>query len=115
MKRAMQFAGCLLVAGCAGFGGQIADSDVDMMGRTLQFALEIDDDDVTRTWRNEQTGNSGAITPLFTYVGESGLFCRDYRDLQVIGGVARTFESRACRIEVGRWVYIEDIAGTRAP
>ncbi len=113
MKRILILAGCTLLAGCAGLANNIAESDIDAMERTFQLALEVDVDGATRAWHNDQTGSSGSITPLATYIGESGLFCRDYRDLQMIRGTQRIFESRACRAAAGGWVYVEDIATAR--
>lgn len=112
MKRTWLVAGCLVLAGCGGVKGDlgIAKSDADLMRRTLQLTLEVDVDGYTRGWQNRTTGNRGFITPTATYVSEPGVFCRDYRDMQIIKGVQRVYESRACRAGVGRWVWVEDIA-----
>ena len=115
MKRVMMAVGCAVLAGCSSVevGGPVAKSDAELVHRTLQLALEVDVDGNTRGWQNRVTGNRGFITPTATFVSGPGVFCREYRDLQIVDGVQWTYESRACRAGVGRWIWVEDIGPPR--
>ncbi len=114
MRRSFVVASCLLLAGCGGLGqATVAESDISLMEQTLQLALEIDTDGRGRAWVNPETGHRGTITPVATYLSEPGVFCRDYEDTQVIGDRQTIYESRACRVSTGRWIWIDDVAPPR--
>lgn len=72
----------------------------------MQVTLEGAEDTVPRGWSNRYSGNSGTITPLKTYLTESGMFCRDYRETIIIKDRAQTYLNKACRDpnDVWRWV-----------
>jgi surface antigen len=72
----------------------------------IQTTLESTPDGATRRWTNQQTGNSGEITPLRTYVSEGGYFCRDYREELDISGNSGRFYHTACRDDSARWVWL---------
>ena len=84
----------------------LAGSDVTLASRLVQTTLEKAPDGVTRRWTNDQTGNSGEITPLRTYATEDGSFCRDYREELAVGGTTGRFYHTACRDEAARWVWL---------
>ncbi|HSA83023.1 MAG TPA: RT0821/Lpp0805 family surface protein [Geminicoccaceae bacterium] len=84
----------------------LADSDVELAARTMQSTLERAPDGATRSWANEQTGHRGSLTPIRTYVTESGYFCREYREELVIGADRGSFHQFACRDEDARWVWL---------
>ena len=109
-------AACLMLAACTNVGGGrslVAESDINMMERTLQLALDVHPDGEGRTWRNSVTGHSGSIVPIASYITEHGVFCRDYRDTQMVGGRETVYISRACRADDSSWVWVEDIAAPR--
>ncbi len=113
MKYRTVVAACLMLAACTNVGagrGPVAESDVDLMERTLQLALDTNPDGQDRWWHNVMTGHYGSIVPIATYVTEHGVFCRDYRDIQTIGGRETVYVSRACRADDSSWVWVEDIA-----
>jgi surface antigen len=103
----------LHLAACAGFSAgdpalyqRLAESDVNLASRLMQATLESAPDGATRQWTNQQTGNSGEITPLRTYASEDGHFCRDYREELVIAGDSGRFYHTACRDDSDRWVWL---------
>jgi surface antigen len=103
----------LQLAACAGLSPGdpalyqgLAESDVNLASRLIQTTLESTPDGATRRWTNQQTGNSGEITPLRTYVSEDGSFCRDYREELAIAGDAGRFYHTACRDDSAGWVWL---------
>ena len=103
----------LLVAGCASLTAGdpslyqgLAESDVKLAARLAQTTLESAPDGATRRWTNQQTGNSGEITPLRTYVSERGYFCRDYREALSVADNTGRFYHTACRDDVAGWVWL---------
>jgi surface antigen len=76
--------------------------------RLVQTTLESTPDGATRRWTNQQTGNSGEVMPLRTYVSEAGSFCRDYREALSITGDTGRFYHTACRDDSARWVWLLD-------
>ena len=94
------------------FGGtslysKMTREDVRLASITMQETLEGAEDSAPRGWSNRQSGNSGTITPLKTYLSESGMFCRDYRETIVIEERAESHLNRACRDESGVWNWID--------
>jgi surface antigen len=103
----------LLLGGCAGWPAadtdlyqELRENDVTLAARTLQSALELTPDGASRRWTNEETGHSGAITPIRTYVIEGGHYCRDYREHLTLGERSGRFQYSACRGEDARWVWL---------
>ena len=84
----------------------LADSDVSLAARLMQTTLEQTPDGVTRRWTNDQTGNSGEITPLRTFATEDGVFCREYREELAVGGTTGRFYHTACRDDAARWLWL---------
>jgi surface antigen len=104
---ALQLAACAsLSAGDPALYERLGKSDVGVASRLMQSALESAPDGASRRWANQQTGNSGEITPLRTYVSERGYFCRDYREELVIAGDSGRFYHTACRDEEARWTWL---------
>ena len=86
--------------------GRLSDQDVALAARLMQQTLENAPDGATRRWSNDGTGHAGMITPVRTYVTESGHFCRDYREeIDLADGRERFFHT-ACRTEDARWVWL---------
>ncbi len=51
------------------------DADVNMMDSTLNAVLNDPKEDVSRSWNNDKTGNSGEVKSLSSYA-KDGLKCR---------------------------------------
>ena len=84
----------------------LAEGDLNLAARLMQTTLESTPDGATRRWTNPQTGNSGEITPLRTYVSERGYFCRDYREEFALAGDSGRFYHTACRDDSARWAWL---------
>ncbi len=101
------------LSACAALGGgdpalyqSLAQSDVTLASRLIQTTLESAPDGATRRWVNDQTGNSGAVTPTRTYLSSGGYFCRDYREELSLGGRSGQYFHTACRNDEARWVWL---------
>ncbi|MEL6962309.1 MAG: RT0821/Lpp0805 family surface protein [Pseudomonadota bacterium] len=55
------------------------------------------------TWTNDVTGATGTITPLRTYRGPGGQWCREYRETTHKGATEQDHFSIACRTPDGHW------------
>lgn len=108
---------CLMVVvgfgGCAMLGndqsalyGAMNDQDVRLAVKTMQATLESTPDGVTRSWLNEVSGHTGAITPTRTYLSAGGYYCRDYVEQLVLNDQQAQFEHTACRVDDARWAWI---------
>jgi surface antigen len=95
-----------LTAGDGALYQELAASDVALASAVMQKALESAPDGASQSWTNRQTGNRGEITPLRTYVNESGLFCRDFREELAVAVDSGRFYHTACRDKVARWVWL---------
>ncbi|MEZ5932906.1 MAG: hypothetical protein R3F54_13310 [Alphaproteobacteria bacterium] len=102
-------AAALGLAACAAAPARDADPyaalteiDVTLAAMLLQRTLDHAPDGTTRRWSNDESGHSGAITPVRSYIAESGQYCRDYREDISINGQNRNFHYSACRDE-DRW------------
>lgn len=80
----------------------LTDQDVSLVAKLLQRTLDYAPDGTTRRWANDQSGHSGAITPVRSYIASTGQYCRDYREDLSINGQSRNFMYSACRHE-DRW------------
>lgn len=90
-----------------GVGQSLDRADQLMMERNAQYALENTRTNATTTWRNPDTGNYGAITPVETYQTTSGQYCREYTQAVVIGGEKQQAYGTACRQPDGTWKIIK--------
>ena len=103
----LQLGACAsLSAGAPALYQGLAESDVRLASRLIPTTLESTPDGATRRWTNPQTGNSGEITPLRTYVSERGYFCRDYREELALAGDSGRFYHTACRDDSARWAWL---------
>jgi surface antigen len=91
-------------------GSQIGKSmdatDRMMMERNAQYSLENTRTNATTEWRNPDTGNYGAVTPLETYQTSSGTYCREYIQDVVVAGERQQAYGTACRQPDGTWKII---------
>ncbi|MGI9509658.1 MAG: hypothetical protein ACR2QJ_09970 [Geminicoccaceae bacterium] len=99
----------LAVAACAGGPNDKADPykaltevDVSLAAMLLQRTLDHAPDGTTRRWTNDESGHSGAITPVRSYIAATGQYCRDYHEVLLVDGQSKDFHYSACRDE-DRW------------
>lgn len=90
-----------------GIGQSLDRADQLMMERNAQYALENTRTNATTTWRNPDTGNYGAITPVDTYQTASGQYCREYTQAVVVGGEKQQAYGTACRQPDGTWKIVK--------
>jgi surface antigen len=87
-------------------GRSLDRADQLAMERNAQYALEFAPTNTTTTWRNPDSGNSGAVTPIETYQSSQGQYCREYRQTVWIGGEQQQAYGTACRQPDGTWKII---------
>lgn len=80
----------------------MTEQDISLAAKLLQRTLDHAPDGTTRRWINDESGHSGAITPVRSYIASTGQYCRDYREDLSVGGENRNFRYSACR-EEDRW------------
>ena len=80
----------------------LTDNDVLLAAMLLQRTLDYAPDGTTRRWTNDESGHSGSITPVRSYIAATGQYCRDYREDISVDGESRKFQYSACRDEE-RW------------
>ena len=113
LRALLALAVVLSLGACAGLMGSdpelyrsFSDNDVQLASRTMQATLEHAPDGTTRRWSNGETGHSGSITPIRTYISDGGYFCREYREELVVGTESGSFDQVACRDDKARWVWL---------
>jgi surface antigen len=57
----------------------------------------------TITWRNPESGNRGAVTPVRDGTSASGHYCREFQQAVTIGGKTQQGYGTACRQPDGSW------------
>jgi surface antigen len=103
----LQLGGCAAILGNrAALYERLSDRDVTLAAKTLQQSLENAPDSETRRWANESTGHGGSVTPIRTYLSESGRFCRDYREDLASDDQTASFYHTACRDEEAGWIWL---------
>lgn len=104
---ALQLAACAsLAAGDPALYEGLGERDVALAAQLMQSTLENATDGTTRRWSNQESGNSGEITPLRTYVSDDGSFCREYREELMVAGSSGRFYHTACREGAARWAWL---------
>ncbi len=88
-------------------GGVIGDrldtADRQRANEAASRALESAPSGQTVTWRNPDSGNTGAVTPVRTYQTSTGQYCREYTQTINIGGERHQSYGTACREPDGSW------------
>lgn len=94
------------LAGSA-LGGEIGrQMDSDDRARHEQAtanALETRVSGESLPWRNENSGNYGAVTPERTWRRADGNYCREFTQTVTVGGQEQTAYGTACRQSDGTW------------
>lgn len=92
-------------------GGQIGkgmdDQDRKILELTSQKALEYSPSGSTTEWKNPDTGNHGYVTPVRTFKGSDGAYCREYNHTIIIGGKQEKAYGKACRKPDGSWQIVQ--------
>ncbi len=91
-------------------GGVIGDrldaADREKARAAASQALESVPSGQSVAWRNPDTGNTGAVTPVRTYQTSSGQYCREYTQTISIGGEKHQSHGTACREPDGSWKIV---------
>ena len=97
-------AGVILGALIGGVIGDQLDAQDRRYAREAAYrSFEYSPTGHRREWRNPDTGNSGWVSPTYTYQRPSGQYCREYRQTIVIGGRRERAYGTACREPDGSW------------
>ena len=84
-------------------GNRMDAADRDQASAAATRALESTPSGQSVAWRNPDSGNTGAVTPVRTYQTASGQYCREYTQTVTIGGEKHQSYGTACREPDGRW------------
>jgi surface antigen len=88
-------------------GGAIGDrldaADQQRAQVAATRALETAPSGQSVAWRNPDTGNTGAVTPVRTYQTSTGQYCREYTQTITVGGERHQSYGTACREPDGSW------------
>ena len=88
--------------------GDFTDTDWEILKATAEQAFNEAADGERVDWRNEETGNSGAIKPLMTIQHELGQ-CRRVAFLNVSARGRRGVSTHSvCRQEDGTYKFVSD-------
>ncbi len=97
--------GGALLGGLLGgaIGNHLDQRDRELAAQASHRALESVPSGYAQSWRNPDSGHSGAITPTRTYQRADGTPCREYRQsVQIDGGTHEAYGT-ACRAPDGTW------------
>jgi len=86
---------------------EMTDQDVELAVATMQRALDTRPNGGTMSWTNADSGNSGVIRPIDAVMTEGGYPCRRYEERLTVDARTASYESRACRNDAGRWIWLE--------
>lgn len=100
-------AGCATGADDARVYQALRDREVRTAASLMQATLEEVPDGRTRSWHDANTGHGGRITPVRSFIGTDGRFCRDYREELKAAGARGSFVHTACRDARGTWIWLE--------
>lgn len=102
----------LAVGAAAGAGGgfiladHLTQLDLRSMNKSTYEGLSSKPTGETVTWNNPDSGNSGEITPLRTFLSNDGKLCRDYRRTVNVAGEVQHTTHTACRTGRGDWLHV---------
>ncbi len=102
----------LVVGAAAGAGtgfilaDRLTQLDLRSMNKSTFDGLSSKPSGETVAWNNPDTGNSGEVTPLRTFLSNDGKLCRDYRRTVNIAGEVQHTTHTACRNGNGDWLHV---------
>jgi surface antigen len=84
--------------------GQNMDArDREEHSTTTAAALESAPTGQSLPWRNDTSGNYGAVTPQRTWQRADGTYCREFTQTITVGGQQQRAYGTACRQADGTW------------
>lgn len=90
---------------------KLLPSDRALYDRSRERAWNAAKDGEIVSWTNPETGHSGIVRPVGTYVTGSGELCRQYRVAVVFQGSVEAGEGTACQQPNGDWAKLADRFG----
>lgn len=102
----------LAIGAAAGSGAgyvladRLTQLDLRSMNKSTYEGLTAKPTGETVAWSNPDTGNSGEITPLRTFLSNDGKLCRDYRRTVNVAGEVQHTTHTACRNGHGDWLHV---------
>ncbi|TDI62072.1 MAG: hypothetical protein E2O91_02490 [Alphaproteobacteria bacterium] len=80
--------------------------DIEFMKETAREGMQDQPIDTVITWKNPESGNSGAVKLLNRFQLEDRECMTNRHYVLFHSGYKRVFESTVCRIEDGEWVFV---------
>src|SRR5262249_54418040 len=87
----------------AGVGQALDQRSQQIQSQTVSRTLETAQSGTTTSWVNPDNGSRGTVTPLRTFRGQGGNYCREFQQFVVIEGQGQQLTSTACRQPDGSW------------
>ena len=87
---------------------QMTEADVEMLYAAAVSALESSPDKARTGWENPDTGASGSLMPLDTFVAATGETCRHLQVINRAGNLRAQNVFRLCKSADGKWSVLED-------
>jgi len=84
-------------------GNRMDAADRERANTAASQALESMPSGQSVAWRNPDSGNAGAVTPVRTYQTANGQYCREYTQTITVGGERHQSYGTACRQADGTW------------
>ncbi|MGH8064575.1 MAG: RT0821/Lpp0805 family surface protein [Candidatus Entotheonellia bacterium] len=84
-------------------GNRMDAADREKANTAAAQALESVPAGQSVAWRNPDSGNTGAVTPVRTYQTSAGQYCREYTQTITVGGEKHQSYGTACRQADGTW------------
>lgn len=88
-------------------GKSLDRADQSYMSRANQRAFETAPSGTQVSWRNPDSGNSGAVVPQPAYQTKSGEYCREFQQTINVGGQQQQGYGTACRQPDGSWKVVQ--------
>jgi surface antigen len=95
----------VLIGGLLGgaLGNVLDQRDRELAQRNAYHTLENAPTGSSSEWRNPDNGHYGSFTPTRTWQTGSGMYCREYQQVIVVGGERQEAYGTACRQPDGTW------------
>jgi len=87
-------------------GNRLDAADQEKANVAAARALESVPAGQSVAWRNPDSGNAGAVTPMRTYQTANGQYCREYTQTINVGGEKHQSYGTACRQADGTWKIV---------
>jgi len=88
-------------------GKTLDEKDKQQAEQVAQGSMENNQSGVSSTWSNPDSGNSGSITPTYTYQTADGEDCRDFKSTITVDDKTEAALGRACRQPDGSWLIVQ--------